>query len=218
MFDELNRLTSDFETWEELNEYVGMKRSEPYDEYFEPMKIAESQKKRRITFAERLEDNLIYLLAFLFYTRIGRTEDLVLSQVIADVQSGYINAYGTPDEYVEQHVKRFTDETVAATERNADDPYFFSTDRARFIAENEANIVMNHREYEAAKAGYTKKQWITIVDGKERRTHREVAGMTVPIGDLFYVGDSMFLYPKDLTFDPSPEEVVNCRCSVRYIK
>lgn len=217
--DALNRLnTTDFSSWEELNEYVGMNRSEPFKEYFAPMQITEEQKKRRGIFAERLEDDIVYLLAFLFYQRIGENQTLNIGDIIEDVRTGYINAYGTPDEYITARSEQFATQVIDVAERHGDDPYYVSADRARKLAEEEANTALNHAEYVAALKGYKRKQWVTMMDGRERQTHGEVNGTIIPIGDLFYVGDSIFAYPRDMTYDPSMEEVANCRCSLRYLK
>ena len=52
--------------YDELNELVGMNRSEDYEDYFGIMDLSDSDKEKRIELAERLEDNFLLVLAFLF--------------------------------------------------------------------------------------------------------------------------------------------------------
>ncbi len=54
------------------------------------------------------------------------------------------------------------------------------------------------------------------MDKRTRDTHAEVDGTTLPIAEPFMVGDSFMLFPGDTSLDPSPEEIVNCRCHVEY--
>lgn len=216
--DSLNRLVTDFTSWDELNEYVGMKRSEPIDKYYKPMQNTATQKKRRGLFTEKLEEDIIYLLAFLFYLRIGSNGTVNLTDIQNEIRKGYLKHYGNPDEYIRKRSGQLIDDIISTTGRHADEPYYYSHDRARLIAEEEGNTAINHMEYVAALKGFTHKQWVTIMDGHERDTHAEVNGLIVPINDVFYVGGSIFLYPRDLTYDPDPSEYLGCRCSLRYIK
>jgi len=95
--------------------------------------------------------------------------------------------------------------------------YWLSRERARLIAENEANAFENYREYREAKAqGKTKKTWITELDDKVRLTHELAEGQTVDIDGLFLVGGYEMRFPKDTEYDPDPSETVNCRCSCEY--
>lgn len=55
-----------------------------------------------------------------------------------------------------------------------------------------------------------RKEWLTVIDGRQRETHEEVNGTVLPIDEPFQVGDSELQYPRD----PAGEikEVANCRC------
>ena len=55
-------------------------------------------------------------------------------------------------------------------------------------------------------------------DKRVRETHREVDDVVLPISDPFEVGDYLMMFPKDTTFGAGPEEIVNCRCSVKYLR
>lgn len=58
------------------------------------------------------------------------------------------------------------------------------------------------------------KTWNTVVDGNTRPEHAEADGQSVPIGDPFEVGGEDLMYPGDES--GSPENTINCRCTVSY--
>lgn len=97
--------------------------------------------------------------------------------------------------------------------------YFLSDDRAKFIAENEANSVLNYGDLKTAIfEGYTRKQWRTMEDAKVRKTHGVISGVTIGITELFEVGNSFMLFPRDISHGASDQEIVGCRCSLKYLK
>lgn len=107
--------------------------------------------------------------------------------------------------------------TVDEGDKEEDKAYWTSRDRAKLIAENEANSLKNYTEYREAKTtGKTKKIWLTENDEKVRLTHTLVEGKMVDIDGLFLVGGSLMRFPKDVEYDPDPSETVNCRCSCVY--
>jgi len=100
-----------------------------------------------------------------------------------------------------------------------DDIYWLSYRRAEDIAKSEANTFLNYTDYADAKdRGYTKKQWLTMLDDKVRQTHSEVEGDTIGIDEVFQVGNSQMRFPHDLASSPDPKEVIGCRCAVEYLK
>lgn len=54
------------------------------------------------------------------------------------------------------------------------------------------------------------------MDEVTRGDHRDINGKYIPIGQAFHVGDSWMLFPKDMSMNPSLNQVVNCRCTVIY--
>jgi HK97 family phage portal protein len=64
------------------------------------------------------------------------------------------------------------------------------------------------RTYQAQ--GYEEKMWSTTMDGKERDSHGEADGQTVPIDEPFHLAGGDGMYPGDPSLPP--EELVNCRC------
>ena len=215
-FDELNRL----KTWEELNELVGWNRSEPFKDYFGSMRISDDQKEDRIAFAEKLEDEISYLLAFLFYmqTRGQAVNPSELQRIREDLKNAYIEASRREDAYIRSRAEQMPAEVLLTTLRHANDPYYYSADRGRLIAEEESNTALNHIEFEEAVDldGYTHKTWQTAGDNHVRDTHAELEGVTIPIGEPFEVGSSLMDYPRDMSYGAGPEEIVNCRCSLAF--
>jgi len=53
-------------------------------------------------------------------------------------------------------------------------------------------------------------------DKRVRTTHKEVGGTSKPIGEPFYVGGSLLLYPRDFSLGASAEQTAGCRCSIEY--
>lgn len=204
-------------TWDELNQLVGYNISEPFDEYYAPMKLTEKQKRQRMALAERLDDVFIALLAEFFYAdQIGA---IVSSDIYERTRESYMDAVRQsvePDYYILNHGIELIATTIAVLMRHQDEPYFYSEDRARAIAEGDSNSVWNHTEYENAVKNKHYKTWNTIMDGKERDSHAEVNGLTIPIDDLFHLQGGDCLYPRDDSYGMSDEEIISCRCSLTF--
>ena len=204
-------------TWDELNQLVGYNISEPFDEYYAPMKLTEKQKRQRMDLAERLDDVFIALLAEFFYAdQIGA---IVSSDIYERTRESYMDAVRQsvePDYYILNHGIELIATTIAVLMRHQDEPYFYSEDRARAIAEGDSNSIWNHTEYEEAVKNKHHKTWNTIMDGKERDSHAEVNGLTIPINDLFHLQGGDCLYPRDDSYGMSDEEIISCRCSLTF--
>lgn len=204
-------------TWDELNQLVGYNISEPFDEYYAPMKLTEKQKRQRMDLAERLDDVFIALLAEFFYAdQIGA---IVSSDIYERTRESYMDAVRQsvePDYYILNHGIELIATTIAVLMRHQDEPYFYSEDRARVIAENDSNSIWNHTEYEKAVKNKHYKTWHTIMDGKERESHAEVNGLTIPINDVFHLQGGDCYYPRSDELGLSDDEIVNCRCSLTF--
>ncbi len=121
------------------------------------------------------------------------------------------------DKYLDDYIADFAIETVGATIKHIDEPFYLSNDRGILISENEANGIFNYGEFsEAVKAGKKRKQWVDVRDGKERETHREVGGTVIPIEDTFVVGNSLMRFAKDSSMGAELKEIANCRCTTKY--
>ena len=180
----------------------------------------------RIDLAEKIEDVMLYVLAYLSVADSAELSDVELRREAKDKLLYVIAKHTKVDSYLEKHIDKLIDEVIDVTERRMKDEsggddggssYWTSRDRAMLIAENEANSFENYIEYrEAATSGRTKKVWLTENDNKVRTTHELAEGQTVDIDGLFLVGDSLMRFPMDTEYGADPREIVNCRCACRY--
>lgn len=209
-FDELNNLTSSKTT---------QKYAIPYEQYFGDMELTEEQIDKRINLAKSIEDVMLFLFTLIAVFQEYETLEISRQYIYDQAKERYASAisiYGT-DDYIEQYVSDFAITTVDTTINHINDEYYQSGDRAQFIAENEANTILNHSEFEeAVSQGYAYKTWRTARDLKVRETHALLEGHTIPIEDAFWVGEYLMMYPKDTSLGAGAEEIVNCRCTIEY--
>lgn len=212
-------------SYDELDIRPSNRRSEPYKEYFSKMSISDKEKQERITFSEQMEEVVLYILALIETTiESGETGQEYIQTQFYDKYLDVIASYMLIDTYIKQYALDVTKQIIDATferfsaeDKSITDDYYMSNDRAMFISECEANSILNYRQYsKAVKAGKTKKKWIDVGDKRERKTHLEVGGTTLPIDEPFSVGDSLLQFPKDTSLGASADEIVNCRCSIQY--
>lgn len=208
----------DVRDYDELNGLVGMGRSEDYEDYFEVMDLPDAGKEKRIELAERLGDNFLLVLAFLF--TMQQYQSINWQTIRTRFEGAYRDALTniiTIDEYLDSYIRQFSYDVAESTQNHVDEPYYYSLDRSMVMAENESNTVWNYSDFQSAiQSGYTRKQWIDIRDRRERESHRRVGGTVKPINEPFVVGSSFMNYPKDTSYGASSSEIVNCRCSIRY--
>lgn len=212
-FDELNKL-----------------RSEPFDEYFSKMELTMEQKNQRIKCARQLEEIMLYILNLADYMLVNssidreyladelskRYFDIAYETVIKQQQQADEESFVIIYNYLQRYTNDISKKIVDSTFDNTAD-YYLSTDRARSIAENEANTTLNYSDFELMKRkGKKFKTWVDIRDNRERQTHLEVGGTTISIDEPFQVGSSLMMYPKDKSLNASDSEIANCRCSIRY--
>lgn len=215
-------------SYDELNIRPSNRRSEPYKEYFSKMSISDKEKQERIAFSEQMEEVVLYILALIETTiESGETNREYIQTQFYDKYLDVVLGYMLIDSYIKEYVLETSKQIIGTTfshivEKHPDseqttDDYYLSNDRAMFISECEANSILNYRQYsKAVKAGKTKKKWIDVGDKRERKTHLEVGGTTLPIDEPFSVGDSLLQFPKDTSLGASADEIVNCRCSIQY--
>ncbi len=215
-------------SYDELNIRPSNRRSEPYKEYFSKMSISDKEKQERIAFSEQMEEVVLYILALIETTiESGETNREYIQTQFYDKYLDVVLGYMLIDSYIKEYVLETSKQIIGTTfshivekhpdSEQATDDYYLSNDRAMFISECEANSILNYRQYsKAVKAGKTKKKWIDVGDKRERKTHLEVGGTTLPIDEPFSVGDSLLQFPKDTSLGASADEIVNCRCSIQY--
>lgn len=207
-------------SFDELNQLVGYERSMPIDKFFDEMRISESQKKQRKQLARRLQSEFDFMMAYLFYLQQADAP-IANMDIVNEFIERYTDAVGIlipMDMYVMNRIQRMSAEIVDVTNRHRDDPYFYSKDRSRLIAENESNTLYSYDEFNEESLTARAKQWLTIIDGKERDSHAEVNGVIVPIDEPFELRGGYVLFPRDDSLSASDEELCGCRCSIRYIK
>lgn len=204
-------------TFDELNQLVP-KQNIPMEQYFGEMGLTNEQERKRLDLAERLEEEFIDILAWVFYTAQNRAvsesvvEERFREALINSTDEEVMNLSRT-EEIIDTVAKEVAKTTV--DRRNT--PFFLSEERAYLLAEDNANTLFNYYDFEQALSqNKSMKQWLTILDGRERETHNLADGMIAVVEQPFEVGDSLLMFPKDTSLGASPEEIINCRCSVRY--
>lgn len=192
-------------SFDELNALVTNERSLPYETYFGEMTLPEEEKSERIKMSEDLEEVFITTMIWLFtLEQANNTNYEPVRQRMEDDYMEVLRKYVEVDNYIKTYVKSFSYDVIDSTKKHKNDPYYYSLDRARFMAENEVNTAINHARYiEAVNAGKTMKRWESIIDEVTRKDHIEINGKYIPIGQAFHVGDSWMMHAKDTSLGAS---------------
>lgn len=202
-------------SFDELNRLVGFERSLPIDQYFDEMRLIPRQKEQRKRLARQLEEEMVWLMSYMFYAR--KQGISVSMDAINEIRERYREAVGGTvviDLYIATHIDSVTANIVDATNRHKDDPYFYSEDRARLIAEEESNSIFQYTEFEEASKNKRYKTWLTIMDGHQRESHGLVNGTTIPIDEEFILEGGTCQFPREDTLPD--EECIGCRCSLAF--
>jgi len=200
------------QNFDELN------RALPYETYFGEMEITQLQKDIRITLANKLESVVFFMYDLIaVYIDAEFIDMQVITQKVVAEYIKAIQEYVVIDDYITSYVDNVVTEIVDTTIQHITEAYYTSIDRAKVIAENEANSLMNYEEMEEARiSGKTKKTWKTLKDKRVRHTHEEVDEETLSIDRPFIVGTSLMMFPRDKSLYASDKEIINCRCSIKY--
>lgn len=204
----------------------------PIDKFFAEMELSDEEKKRREDLAEEL------LVLFLLLFSEIKAERLVGNEIDVEYYKDMlfrhycdkIEVYlvlvmallgrKTLSEQMKAEIKERTSYIVDTTLKYLDD-FYTSEDRATMLAESETNYVGNTLEYDSAVyQGYRHKQWLTMKDEKVRLHHVEVDGVIKDIDEYYQVGLAEMLYPYDMSRNGAehPEEWMNCRCTISYLR
>lgn len=222
-FDELNTLSTTETTKDDRRKAI--RKKIPIHDYFENMQISEEEKEKRV----RLANLLLADVLFLFALSKRNQDKQYLSEAFQKRYLSSVKKVAEPDQKMQRYIRKVCDSIVDTTLKGGSlttskankpqDPYVVSVDRATNVAENEANAILNGDEYiTAVKNGCTKKRWKSYRDERVRADHADVDGQVVDISRPFRVGKYMMMYPKDDSLGAGLEEIVNCRCSVEYVK
>lgn len=210
-FDEINKLYTNF------NARI---KPTPYIEYFNKMLISDEQKARRVEIAQRLEEVFLFIFSLIETAkRYDYVDYNFITNELRNELKSAVEEFTELTDYMETYIETVSEMIVATTYENIDefsaDDYYLSENRAEFIAENEANSIANYDELqEAVEQGFHFKTWITMRDNRVRASHGDVDSVTIPIDEMFQVGDSEMMYPHDEL--NAPEECVNCRCGLEF--
>ena len=103
------------------------------------------------------------------------------------------------------------------TVSHKEEPYYYSADRARFMSEDQANVIYSMSEFgDALYDGMAFKTWETIGDNRVRNSHLEVEGMTIPIEEPFMLEGGLVQFPGDDSLGADSSEIIGCRCSLSF--
>lgn len=209
-FDELNRLYEEEHTL----------RSMPFEQFFGEMDLSQEQKDAREDTAKKIEKFIRDALIAMYYmTQDGIFDYGEAEEAISKPYNGLLKELAIPLTafFTMSHVISVTTEIISATLNHPDDPYFYSNDRSKLIAENESNSIWNDSQYQdAILTGKTRKEWRAILDSRTRATHVVANGQVVPIDQPFEVGDSFLQFPRDMSLGASMDEIANCRCTALF--
>ena len=233
VFDRINRLDS-----EGNNLYV--LKSMPYEQYFGEMNfLTKEEKEERIALAKDLED----VMMFLFYLVVSQSEYAYMAAISsAEIKEtlrqrmiSTVSSHVEIDDDIREQIDEFIDDATDTTfeylviltalmdspnqETDVQDEseFYLSDDRARLLAEEEANSIFNYADFNRAlMLGYRTKTWLTMADAFVRKTHRPLEGKTIPIDELFQVGDSFMRFPRDQKYNAKLQEIIRCRCGVKF--
>lgn len=190
-----------------------------YEQYFGDMEISEKEKRDRIRLAEELEEAFLLLFAMLQQDDEDRDSCYqYIDERYCQLATQYIGGKATPA-YITEYAASVTDSIIETTVNHIDSDYYTSKDRAMLLSANEANSIGNYREQvEAVKKGYRFKEWKTMEDPRVRHSHVKVDNTKIGIFEHFNVGSSQMMFPRDTSLGADAEEIVNCRCTLKYTK
>ena len=205
-------------SFDELNDLVANKRSMSFEQFFGEMELSDEEIQKRIELAEKLEDGFLFVLALLF--TMQQYNEVNWERARQEYENRYLSAlsgYVTITPYIRQYVRDMSYDIMDSTKKHQAEYYYYSPDRGKFMAECESNTTRSYQCNEDAIAqGKTMKRWLTMGDKRVRATHKEVGGTSKPIGEPFYVGGSLLLYPRDFSLGASTAQTAGCRCSIEY--
>lgn len=195
-------------------------KAEPPKEYFGKMDLNEEQVEKRLQYTKKANELFdVILILLLTMNERGETNFFYAKSLLESWILSLVAEFTTPDDYLMDYATDTAYNFVDTTNKHIDEPWYTSSDRALYNAENGANDVLNYTEYkEAIEAGKTEKRWITEKDNRVRKSHKAVTQKPIPILEYFRVGMAQMRFPKDYELAAAfPEELINCRCTIEYL-
>ena len=133
-------------SFDELNRLVKTKKSMPYEKFFGEMELNKTEKSKRISLARIMEENFTYIMILLFtmqqynFLNWNLAENEFIKKYLESIKN-----FVTLDSKFEQYVSTQANRITESTKENMDNSYYFSLDRAKFIAENESNVARSYQ-------------------------------------------------------------------------
>lgn len=195
--------------------------------WFDEMNILQADKDMRVRICNKLERELIDIFEWVanfgihfFYWEI--LDKKMHERYVKIILEEYPHIQNK-EELIELLAYEFFENTTKLIEEADGDKDKFkkalSKERARICARNETNKAVETLNYDdAVEKGFRYKIWITIVDGKERKSHRNADRQKVKINEPFDIGGYKMLHPMDDSLDAPLSEILGCRCTVEYLK
>ena len=184
-----------------------------YERYFEEAPLSNDEKRKRIDLAEELEILFLYLFVAIDEPGIEKK----IAEKYQEIVTKHMGMDNTPA-YIVSLSQDCVNEVARATRENIDTEYYTSKERAANIGADQAHNIFEYKDYtDAVKQGKTRKIWVSMLLKNTRPAHWDAHGQEVGIFQKFHVGDSDFDFPKDLKYNPSAEQVVNCVCHCKYL-
>jgi len=190
-----------------------------YEKYFDDKCLTKTQKEERIAFSKEMENIMLFAFSLILILTSEKNYDYaIVTESIVEKYQQLIKKYTNVDDYLKEYSKEFGKEITTSTIDNLVTAYFLSRERASAIAVNEADNILNRKDYiNAVGNGKTKKQWVDVRDKRERESHLKVGGTIIGINELFKVGNSVMRFPHDTEFCDDAKELVRCRCRIQYL-
>lgn len=184
-----------------------------FREYYSVMDGIEPERlQKRIDLA-----NDLYDIILVYYTLLEENESQsVIENQLANELYSTIAKFGEIDDYTSEMVDLYTKNIVKANLTHKSSEYYVSDKRVVEVAQDVGQSFINYFEYLDAVNTGKSKTWNTQNDADVRPTHATENGKQIPIDETFKVGGYLMRFPKDTYYGAPAEEIVNCRCFVKY--
>lgn len=114
-------------------------RSMPYNKFFGEMGITNKQKKERIEFSKKIEDDMRFLiLLILIMKETGRVDAKKAAEQFEAKLLKWIAQYIDLDSETKAYISDFCLSTAQVTADHVNEKYYVSEDRIRLVSENTA--------------------------------------------------------------------------------
>lgn len=209
--------------WDEQNKLKSDVLISPINihQYFDEMEIEQEQKDEREEFARHYVELLLFVFSLI--NTMSESDTIDWNFVMRMYESGLddlCNDY-FPTGFMSDDVKHtLVFNTLRVNENHFDEnkDYYTSYARATYLSVNHTNTLANSKDMKnAIDSGFNKKKWVTERDQRVRKTHKEAEGEIVNISEPFVVGESLLMFPGDVSLGADDEEIANCRCTVEYL-